>query len=291
MASTIYNLVNTWISEKKEVPAFPVACIYDLSNMFSTLQFFASDKILMDMGELNSLVEIMEESITVDWSKCSFPSKFVYKDTTNPLFFMIPIFPRGQSIQMSKDDVVNLSKTLWNISETIGKEGCQYIVYDLPNIDSTRLNRPLVPPLINSNYIIAILDCSEDKYHELENELKTLKSAIETLSPLGSPGLFINAIILNQITEKVRTENWVKRVQEDHGITVIGTIREDPRLVSVSSKYEIAVEEKHIKETRSAPDFIEVAAKLDEIIKDKRSIRFFSSKQFDDLEERVYRSG
>jgi hypothetical protein len=82
----------------------------------------------------------------------------------------------------------------------------------------------------------------------------------------------------------------VKRVQEDHGITVIGTIREDPRLVSVSSKYEIAVEEKHIKETRSAPDFIEVATKLDEIIKDKRSIRFFSSKQLDDLEERVYRS-
>ncbi|UCE14614.1 MAG: hypothetical protein JSV04_05390, partial [Candidatus Heimdallarchaeota archaeon] len=82
MASISYEIVKNWIKKDQEMLFdFPIACIFDFSNMYSTLLFFASDKILMRMGELTSLIEEMRSSTEPDWSKCSFPSKFVHKDT------------------------------------------------------------------------------------------------------------------------------------------------------------------------------------------------------------------
>ncbi|UCG01309.1 MAG: hypothetical protein JSW11_17035, partial [Candidatus Heimdallarchaeota archaeon] len=175
MASISYEIVKNWIKEKHEKQYdFPIACIFDFSNMYSTLLFFASDKILMRMGELTSLIEEMRSSTEPDWSKCSFPSKFVHKDTNEPLFFMIPLFPRGMTSFLSKTETLDLTKIFWDISLLLEKAGTHYIFFDLPVIEVRERKNAVIPALLNSNIIVGVVDCSKAKYEELSREIENL---------------------------------------------------------------------------------------------------------------------
>jgi hypothetical protein len=288
MASTIYNLVKNWLKENKQPPKFPLACIYDLTNMFSTLQYFASDKILMRMREITSLLEITRDTHDLDWSKCSFPSKFVHKKTKDPLFFTIPLFPRGETTYLSRTDVVDISFSLNKIADILQEAGCKYIVYDVPNIDVKQVDSSIIPPILNSNYLILVLDCTKNDYHELATEIEEIISYVEILNKIANAKLSVNAVILNNFNEKAKSENWVQNLEVNYNVSVIGEIREDSKFTTVSGQYGIATEESHIKEMKSAVDFEKITTGLEEIFQSKETFRYILQKQWDEFEDRIY---
>lgn len=290
MASIAYNLVKNWVKESDTLPDFPVACIYDFSYMYTTIQYFATDKILTRMNELTSIIDLMKDSVGVelDWSMCSFPSKFAHKKTNDPLFFMIPIFPRGITTELKKSDIIELTKILHDISETVENAMCQYIVYDLPLIDTMGDNLALIPALLVSNYVIAVVDCSKANYEALENEIQSLNSFIERINRLAAPKLAINGLVLTHISEKVRSEKWIEKLAESLKIPIIGTITFDPYFSTVSSKYEIPTEEKHEKKLKHAKDFHSAVRALNNQLNTGDSVRYATTNQVKILEERIY---
>ena len=148
--------------------------------MYTTIQFFASDKILMRMGELTSITEEMKESQTaLDWSKCSFPSKFAHKTTNEPLFFMIPVFERGMTSEVSKSDTLELTRHICEISESIEKAGTQYMFFDLPLIEARQKRFFEIAALLNSNMVIGIVDLNKVNVEKVISEIKTLEDFLQ----------------------------------------------------------------------------------------------------------------
>ena len=290
MASICYNLVNTWVKEVETDPDFPVACIYDFSNMYSTLQYFATDKMLTRLNELTSIVEVMKNTkgVNFDWSLCTFPSKFAHKKTKEPLFFVVPIFPRGMTSDLRKDDIIELTKILKHIAEAISKAKCQFVIYDLPIIDTMGSNLAVLPALVNSNYIVGVIDCRKPNYHALENELHALTLFIEKTSSLTTPGLAINGLILANIDERAKSEKWIEKFEKECIIPVIGQIREDSYFTTVSSKYEIPMEEKHASKLKFYTDFTSVTNVLKNNLNMESSIRKLQGNQAEILEEKIY---
>ena len=290
MASISYNLVRKWVRESAKLPEFPVACIYDFSNMYSTIQYFATDKILTRMNELTSILDLLKDSVGVelDWSMCTFPSKFAHKKTNDPLFFMIPIFPRGITTDLKKSDIIELANIFQNISETVKNANCQYIVYDLPIVDTMSANLALIPALLISNYVIAVAECNKPNYNSLENEIRSLVTFTERVNKLADPPLKINGLILTHIDEKVKSEKWIEKIEETFQIPILGKINTDPHFSSTSSKYEIPTEEKHEKKLKHINDFYSTVDKLYEQISTNTIIRNVTHKQMEILEERIY---
>ena len=291
MASLSYNLVNDWVKEAKIDPDFPVACIYDFSNMYSTIQYFATEKMLTRLNELTSILEIMKSTkgMNLDWSKGAFPSKFAHKKTKNPLFFLIPIFPRGMTSDLRKEDVIEMTKILTHIAEAIGKAKCQFVLYDLPIIDTMGTNLALIPALVNSNVIISVIDCKKPNFQAFENELNSLITFIKKTSSFTSPELSINGIVLTNINEKVKTEKWIEKIEQNYTIPIIGQIHEDPYFNTVSSKYEIPTEENHVNKLKFYGDF----ALATNLLKDSLSAeltRKIKGNQAEILEDKIYTS-
>ena len=290
LASLAYNLVNNWVKEASKDPDFPVACIYDFSNMYSTIQYFATDKMLTRLNELTSILEIMRNTkgVNFDWSICTFPSKFAHKKTQNPLFFLVPIFPRGMTSDLKKADIIELTKILNHIAEAISQSNCQFVLYDLPIIDTMGDNLALIPALVNSNTIISIIDCKKPNFQAVENELKALLTYVEKMSFLTSPSLSINGIILTNINEKVKSENWIEKIQQNYTIPIIGQIREDSYFNTVSSKYEIPTEETHVNKLKFYNDFTLTTNSLQNSLSIESSIRKIRGNQAELLEDKIY---
>ncbi|MHA2101684.1 MAG: hypothetical protein ACW99A_23800, partial [Candidatus Kariarchaeaceae archaeon] len=287
MASIAYNLVKNWVKESQTVPEFPVACIYDFSNMYSTIQYFATDKILTRMNELTSILDLMKDSVgaELDWSMCSFPSKFAHKKTNDPLFFMIPIFPRGITSNLEKSEIIELTKILNEISETIENATCQYIVYDLPSIDTMGDNLALIPALLVSNFIVAVVDCTKPNYNSVEDEIRSLTSFVDKTNKIASPKLAINGLVLTHISEKIKSEKWIEKIAESFNIPIIGTITADPHFSTISSKYEIPTEEKHEKKLKHVRDFYSTVRALNEQLNNDDNVRNVMNNQIRILEE------
>ena len=290
MASICYNLVNKWVKETDKDPDFPVACIYDFSNMYSTLQYFATDKMLTRLNELTSILDVMKSTkgVDFDWSLCTFPSKFAHKKTKDPLFFVVPIFPRGMTSDLKKDDIVELTRILNHISEAIGRAHCQYVIYDLPIIDTMSSNLAVIPALVNSNFIVSVIDCRKPSYQALQNELKSLESFIDKTSNLTAPKLSINGIILTNINEKVKSDKWIEKLETESQIPIIGQIREDPYFTSVTSKYEIPTEEQHVRQLKFYNDFTITTNVLKTNLALESSVRKLTGNQAEMLEQKIY---
>ncbi|MFX1286737.1 MAG: hypothetical protein ACFFB5_24075 [Promethearchaeota archaeon] len=289
MASISYEIVKKWIKEEQEKPPdFPVACIFDFSNMYSTLLFFASDKILMRMGEMTSLIEEMKSSTKPDWSKCSFPSKFVHKSTNEPLFFMIPLFPRGMTSSLSKTETFELTKIIWEISQTIEKAGASYIFFDLPVIESIERNYLIIPALLNSNIIIGVVDCKKTKYQEISKEIENLLSFVSEYNMIATPKLALNGVIFNQISEKVLSSKWLERVTEEFSLKVYGKISEDKQFFKVTSQYQIPTIDSLFSEMKCARDFQSTAEVIVDDLKESDTIRQVTESQQEYLKDRIY---
>ncbi|MHA2202360.1 MAG: hypothetical protein ACW991_01605 [Candidatus Hodarchaeales archaeon] len=288
MASISYEIVKNWIKEHQETQFdFPIACIFDFSNMYSTLLFFASDKILMRMGELTSLLEEMRSSTEPDWSKCSFPSKFVHKDTNEPLFFMIPLFPRGMSSFLSKTETLDLTKILMDISLILEKAGSNYIFFDLPMIEVRERNNSVIPALLNSNIIIGVVDCSKAKYEEISREIESLLAFVSDYNSIASPKLSLNGIIFNQVSEKVLSNKWLERVSNDFSLKLYGKIREDQQFITITSQYQIPTIDSLFRKMKCAKDFQSTA---EEMIHDFNvsNFREVTEYQHQYLKDRIY---
>ena len=288
MASISYEIVKNRIKEDQEKQFdFPIACIFDFSNMYSTLLFFASDKILMRMGELTSLIEEMRSSTEPDWSKCSFPSKFVHKDTNEPLFFMIPLFPRGMTSFLTKTETLDLTKILWDISLLLEKAGTRYIFYDLPVIEVREKNNSIIPALLNSNIIVGVVDCSKEKYEELSKEIESLLVFLSDYNSIANPKLSLNGVIFNQVSEKVLSNKWLERIANDFSIKTYGKIREDLQFITITSQYQIPTIDSLFGKMKCAKDFQSTAEGM---IRDftESIIREVTDNQYQYLKDRIY---
>ncbi|MFX0121667.1 MAG: hypothetical protein ACFFAM_15505 [Promethearchaeota archaeon] len=288
MASISYEIVKNWIKEDQEKRFdFPVACIFDFSNMYSTLLFFASDKILMRMGELTSLIEEMRSSTEPDWSKCSFPSKFVHKDTNEPLFFMIPLFPRGMTSFLSKTETLDLTKFFWDISLILEKEGTRYIFFDLPVIELRERNNSFIPALLNSNIIVGVVDCSKAKYEELSREVETLLAFVTDYNSIAEPNLTFNGIIFNQVSERILMNKWLERVANEYSVKVYGKIREDQHFITITSQYQIPTVDSLFMDMKCAKDFQSTAEEMIRDFEDS-NIREVTENHYEYLKDRIY---
>ncbi|MFX0016970.1 MAG: hypothetical protein ACFE98_20415 [Candidatus Hermodarchaeota archaeon] len=288
MASISYEIVKNWIKEDQEKRFdFPVACIFDFSNMYSTLLFFASDKILMRMGELTSLIEEMRSSTEPDWSKCSFPSKFVHKDTNEPLFFMIPLFPRGMTSFLSKTETLDLTKFFWDISLILEKEGTRYIFFDLPVIELRERNNSFIPALLNSNIIVGVVDCSKAKYEELSREVEILLAFVTDYNSIAEPNLTFNGIIFNQVSERILMNKWLERVANEYSVKVYGKIREDQHFITITSQYQIPTVDSLFMDMKCAKDFQSTAEEMIRDFEDS-NIREVTENHYEYLKDRIY---
>jgi hypothetical protein len=291
MSTISYELVKRWMKEHPEdTPNFPLACVFDFSFMYSTIQFFATDKILMRMGELNSLTEEMKSSHTFDWSKCSFPSKFVHKDTNDPLFFMIPIFERAVTSILSKSETLDLTRHIWDISQIIEKAGTKFIFFDLPLIEARQQKYFEIAALLNSNLIIGILDANKANYSELTNEVSTLEAFLKDYSVFTETPLILNGLIYNKVTDKVLSEKWIDGVMKEYpSYPVVGMIREDIEFSKIIPQYQIPTTDEYEFKMKCAKDFQGAAEMISQISLDPSSLRSVTSGQHAILEDRIFR--
>ncbi len=292
MATLSYELVKRWMKEQPEkIPDFPLACIFDFSNMYTTIQFFASDKILMRMGELTSITEEMKESqTTLDWSKCSFPSKFAHKNTNEPLFFMIPVFERGMTSEASKSDTLELTRHICEIAESIEKAGTQYMFFDLPLIEARQKRFFEISALLNSNMVIGIVDLNKVSVEKAISEIKTLEDFLKDYSMFAEPGLQLNGLVFNKVSEKVLSEKWIDKIMEPSSYPVLGMVREDPEFTKIIPQYELPTVDSHFHKMKCAKDFQSTTEMITQIIADSTSLRPVSSKQYERLENKIFSS-
>ncbi|MHA1946449.1 MAG: hypothetical protein ACXAC6_00700 [Candidatus Hodarchaeales archaeon] len=289
MATVMYEVIKKYLKEKEEfIPKFPLACIFDFSSMYSTIQFFATDKILMRMGELTSLVEQMKSTSVLDWSKCSFPSKFVHKKSNEPLFFTIPIFSRGVTDTLSKAEALELAKHFLQISVTLQKAGSQYIFFDLSPIEQRQENFIELAALINSNLIIGIVDLNKNNFDEVIKEIKALETSLRHYDIFAQPGFTLNGLIFNKITEQALSEKWIEKVMANFSYPILGMIREDRELSKVIREFEIPTIDELFHKIKSAKDFQATAEMLIQVASDPSALRTVSEKQHKYIEDRIY---
>ncbi|MHA2054947.1 MAG: hypothetical protein ACXACP_00085 [Candidatus Hodarchaeales archaeon] len=291
MATISYELVKRWMKEHPQnIPNFPLSCIFDFSNMYSTIQFFATDKIMMRMGELTSLTEEMQSSHEFDWSKCSFPSKFAHKDTNEPLFFMIPVFERAVSSSLSKSETLDLTRHIWDISQAIEKAGTQFIFFDLPLIEARQQRYFEIAALLNSNLILGIVDANKVNLSELNSEIKTIESFLNDYSVFTETPLSLNGLIINKVSDKILSDKWIDEVMKSYSYPILGMIREDTEFTKVIPKYEIPTTDDNFFKMKCAKDFQAAAEMVIQISSDPTSLRNVNSGQHQVLEDRIFRA-
>ncbi|NHJ00949.1 MAG: hypothetical protein EAX86_02355 [Candidatus Heimdallarchaeota archaeon] len=288
MATVMYEIIKKYLKDKEVSPDFPLACIFDFSSMYSTIQFFATDKILMRMGELTSLVEQMKSSQVLDWSKCSFPSKFVHKESNEPLFFTIPILSRGVSDTLTRSEALELAKHIWQITLILEKAGSQYIFFDLAPIEHHRHNFIELAGLMNSNLIIAIIDMNKNNVDEVIKEIKTIEASLAQYDLLAQPGFSLNGLIFNNITEKCLSQKWIEKTMENFAYPIIGMIKDDPELSKVFRQYEIPTIDSLFHKMKSAKSFQASAEMLIQISTDASALRPVNEAQYKFFEEKMY---
>jgi hypothetical protein len=290
MATISYELVKRWMKDNPQnIPDFPLACVFDFSYMYSTIQFFATDKILMRMGELTSLTEEMKSSHEFDWSKCSFPSKFAHKDTNEPLFFMIPIFERAVSSSLSKSDTLELTRHIWDISQAIEKAGTQFIFFDLPLIEARQQRYFEIAALLNSNLILGVVDANKANFTELNSEIQTLEKFLNDYSVFTETPLSLNGLVMNKVTDKVLSAKWIDEVMKSYSYPILGMVREDSEFTKGIPKYEIPTADENVFKMKCAKDFQAAAEMVIQISSDPSSLRSVTSGQQQVLEERIFR--
>ncbi|MHA2155742.1 MAG: hypothetical protein ACXABU_10430 [Candidatus Hodarchaeales archaeon] len=289
MSTLGYELVKRWMKDQPEkIPNFPLACIFDFSNMYTTIQFFATDKILMRMGELTSITEEMKESQTLDWSKCSFPSKFAHKDTNEPLFFMLPVFERGMTSFVSKSDTLELTRHICEIAESIEKAGTKYVFFDLPLIEARQQRFFEIAALLNSNLILGIVDLNKVSVDKVISEIQTLEEFLKNYSMFAEPGLSLNGLVFNKISEKTLSEKWVEQVMESFSYPVLGMIREDPEFTKIIPHYELPTVDSQFHKMKCAKDFQSATEMILQIISDSTSLRAVTGEQVQNLENKIF---
>ena len=289
MSTVSYEIVKKWMKEhKSQSPDFPLACIFDFSNMYSTIQFFATDKILMRMGEFTSLTEEMKSSQELDWAKCSFPSKFVHKETNEPLFFMIPVFERGVTSGLTKTGTLELTRHIWDISQTIEKAGTEYIFFDLPLIEARQQRFFELAALTNSNLILGIVDTNKINYNAMISEIQTLETFLKDNSQYIEPGFTLNGLIFNKVSEKVLSEKWIDIAMENKSYPVLGIIRDDQEFTKIIPQYEIPTTDTMIHKMKCAKDFQSAAEMVIQITTHISSLRDVTSGQHQDMENRIF---
>jgi hypothetical protein len=289
MASISYEIVKEKIKDSITSPDFPIACIFDFSNMYSTLLYYASDKILMRMRELTSLVEILKSSSgETDWSRCSIPSKFVHTDTKEPLFFIIPLFPRGITSYLSKTETIDLTNIIWEISRMIEKAGTSYMFFDLPGIDLMRRDNSTISALLISNIVIGVIDCNKSNYFELTREIDNMHSLLSSLESIAQPPLTLSGIILNQVSEKALSEYWAERIATDYSLTIFGKIFEDQLFNKLISQNEIPTIEAYVRNLKCAEDLQSTAEMIINELNTQSLTRDVTEEQLQYLKERIY---
>ena len=290
MATISYELVKRWMKEHPEnIPDFPLACIFDFSYMYSTIQFFATDKILMRMGELTSLAEEMKSSHEFDWSKCSFPSKFAHKITNEPLFFMIPIFERAVSSSLSKSETLELTRHIYDISQAIEKAGTQFLFFDLPLIEARQQKYFEVAALLNSNLILGVVDANKANLAELNSEIQTIETFLHDYSIFTETPFFLNGLVINKVTDKVLSDKWIDEVMKSYPYPILGMVREDAEFTKIIPKYEIPTTDDNFFKMKCAKDFQAAAEMVIQISSDPTSLRNVSDGQHQVLEDRIFR--
>ncbi|MHA1969846.1 MAG: hypothetical protein ACW964_18880 [Candidatus Hodarchaeales archaeon] len=273
---------------KNQSPDFPLACILDFSNMYSTIQFFATDKILMRMGELTSLTEEMKSLHGLDWSKCSFPSKFVHKETNEPLFFMIPVFERGVTSGLTKTGTLELTRNIWEISQTIEKAGTEYIFFDLPLIEARQQRFFELAALANSNLILGIVDTNKIDYNEMISEIRTLEIFLKDNSRFIEPGFTLNGLIFNKVSERVLSDKWIDKAMANYSYPMLGMIREDPEFTKIIPHYGIPTTDTMVHKMKCAKDFQSAAEMIIQITTHLSSLRDVNSGQHQYMENRIF---
>lgn len=291
MATVSYELVKSRIKEKLvEIPDFPLACVFDFSNMYSTLQYFATDKILMRMGELTSLTQEMKvSSHDLDWSKCSLPSKFVHKDTDEPLFFLMQVFERGVSSFLSKSEILDLARHIWEITQIIEKAGSEYIFFDLPLIQPRERNLYELAALLNSNLILGVIDVDKVNFDHMIQEIRVLERFLQDYSAYAVPPLVLSGLIFNKISDKVLSEKWIDQVMQNFpSYPIVGMIREDPEFIKIIAKYQIPTVDELFHKMRCAKEFQATAEMITQVAQDPQKVRLVSHNQHEYLEKRIF---
>jgi hypothetical protein len=291
MATISYELVKRWIKDQEQtIPDFPLACVFDFSSMYSTLQFFATDKILMRMGELTSLSEEMKNSQiqTLDWSKCSFPSKFAHQATNDPLFFMIPVFTRGVTAHLSKSETLDLTRHINQITQTIEEAGTQYIFFDLPLIEARQKKYFEIAALLNSNLILGIVDLNKSNVSEVVSEIRTLEMFLNDYSAYSQQILSLTGLVFNKVSEKTLSEKWVDQIMESFPYPVLGMVREDPEFTKIIPQYEIPTTDSMIMKMKCAKDFESITEMIIQMSQDPNTGLLINKRAFQFLESRIF---
>ena len=290
MATLSYELIKKYLKDNPSIePDFPIASVFDFSIMYSTIQFFATDKILMRLGELTALSEL-KTSESPDWSKCCFPSKFAHKKTSEPLFFMIPVFERAVSVSLSKSETLDLAQNIWKITQTIEKAGTKFIFYDLPLIEPKMKKYFELAALLNSNLIIGIIDTNKVKMDQIDHEIHALENFLIDYNAYAKPSLSISGLVFNKITEKVLSEKWINLVMQNYSYPILGMIRDDPEFNKMTTQYEIPTVDAHIARIKSAKDFSATAEMISQLANNTEVFREVSSEQQQFLEEKIFSS-
>lgn len=289
MATIGYELVKRWVKDQEqEIPDFPLACVFDFSSMYSTIQFFATDKILMRMGELTSLIEEIRTSQALDWSKCSFPSKFAHKDTNDPLFFMIPVFERAVTSGLSKSETLELTRQINLISQTIEEAGTKYIFFDLPLIEPRQKKYFEIAALLNSNLILGIIDLNKLNVTEVITEIQNLESFLREYSIFSQQELSLSGLVFNKVSEKTLSENWVNQIMESFSYPVVGMVRDDPEFTKIIPQYEIPTIDTLIFKMKCAQDFEPITEMIVQMAQDPNTGLLINKKAFKFLESKIF---
>jgi len=287
MATLSYELVKKYLKDHPILePDFPIASVFDFSMMYSTIQFFATDKILMRLGELTALSEL-KTSENPDWSKCCFPSKFAHKKTTEPLFFMIPVFERAVSVTLSKSETLELAQNIWKITQTIEKAGTKFIFYDLPLIEPKIKKYFELAALLNSNLIIGIIDVNKAKIDQINDEIHALENFLIDYNAYAKPAISISGLVFNKITDKVLSERWINQVMQNYSYPILGMIRDDPEFNKIAIQYDIPTLDTYPR-VKSAKDFQATTEMISQLANNIEIFREVSSEQQRYLEEKIF---
>ena len=290
MATISYELVKRWIKDNQDqkIPDFPLACVFDFSSMYSTIQFFATDKILMRMGELSSLVEEMKDSQILDWSKCSFPSKFAHKETNDPLFFMIPVFERAVTADLSKSETLELTRHINEISLTVEEAGTQYMFFDLPLVETHQKKYFEMAALLNSNLILGVVDLNKSDISKVIAEIKALESFLKDYSMFSQQGLSLTGLVFNKVSERTLSEKWVNKIMESFSYPIVGMVRDDPEFTKVIPQYEIPTTDSLIFKMKCAKDFESITEMIIQMSQDPTTGLLINNKAFKFLESKIF---
>ena len=189
----------------------------------------------------------------------------------------------------SKSESLDLTKNIWDISQTIEQAGTEYIFFDLPLIEGRAKRFFEISALLNSNLILGVIDTNKPDIHQIMTEIQTLESFLKDYNILAEPGLALSGLIFNKISEKVLSEKWLDLIMANFPYPIIGMIRDDPEFTKIVSQYEIPTVESLIEEMKCANDLQAAAEMTLQISQDPNLSRGISSFQYQALEQKIFR--